>query len=989
MKKFLCMALSLLMLLPVVAALPITASATDATPSGQIWEGEYDLRNYTGNAVVSSNNDTMYAQGYDKDIAKYNNETNYPNSERPSMDGHAMWKAAGVGNWIEFTLDVKTSGEKHVYLQAINAVDFAQFKVTLRKNGVDATNATVLAEKIDQYSSSGKFVEYDLNTVTVEPGKYILRFECVGKNDNMTKTDYILSIDYFELVGNDGIRRTQKIGQRNDTYGTSYVFEDGTIRYEGESMTWTNSTSATTAVQNYCGHSAAVSHTRHYWTNGGTVAVGDTFSFNFMVPESGEYLIAQNSVIASNYGEFQFQIDGVDIGDPVVLTQTTNIPYTQKSTGNKYSTLGTVMLDAGLHTITAVAKTALKFSFDCLDIKKVGEYAPSGQIWEGETDLRNLYYTQTEKHNDFYGQDITSYNTNENSPTKPSMDAHAIWKNVALNDEMTFTLTSETSGTKTLYIRFLHAVDFGKFDIIWNGQKLGKTVDMYAAKPYYLEDKAIGTVTVEKGKSYTLTFKSVGTSNTAYNMSIDFIELVGEDGIRRAQDINARTNAYGILDVLDDGTIRYEAEGLTANNHDIYLGHTAVTNYRTHVKKELGELGESLSLTFNVPDAGIYKLKGINGVVNTDYGTFAVTINSKAMGTYDLYNKTKYGNSSISSRYVAFDDASILLNAGANTITFTAVETQATKNMLSVDYFDIQKVDGYANITERKLSVGQDLAITYYATIDSEMVENYTPAMVFSMKNTKGEDASETVLASNYTPNIHRQNHSFRFEHIAPQLIGEDINVSLVLVDELGAVVKTLDTYTDSIKKYLVSLATSNDATTELKTLVSDMLVYGQASKEYLNATAIKDVIDDTITASAWFAASETAIPSTKMEKSTSTGNSKFTTAGVRVDNINKLYFVFTADADKTVTVKVGGKTLEAINMGNGSYIVYTDGISAIKQDTKVTAELQENGVTVQTLKISINDYAYAMKDDAKAGAVVTALYRYGASAVAYVSSAN
>lgn len=287
-------------------------------------------------------------------------------------------------------------------------------------------------------------------------------------------------------------------------------------------------------------------------------------------------------------------------------------------------------------------------------------------------------------------------------------------------------------------------------------------------------------------------------------------------------------------------------------------------------------------------------------------------------------------------------------------------------------------------ISGRQLSVGKDLAVTYVANVHKSFIGEYKLAMKFEMKTSGGNAAFEIVAPK--TQNVSSGEYSFRFEHVAPQVMGEDINVSLVLVDDEGNVVKTLDTLTDSVKKYLMQIVADDNSSAALITLASDLLAYGQASKEYLNATEIKDVLDGT---EQGLTPSNVEVAESTPTIGASTGVSKFTSAGVRVGNVNKLYFTFSADSTKTVTVKVGDKTLEATSLGNGNYVVYTDGIYALNHGVGVVAELLEDGQVVQTITYSINDYAYAMKDNATVGKVATALYRYGASAVAYATPAN
>ena len=285
------------------------------------------------------------------------------------------------------------------------------------------------------------------------------------------------------------------------------------------------------------------------------------------------------------------------------------------------------------------------------------------------------------------------------------------------------------------------------------------------------------------------------------------------------------------------------------------------------------------------------------------------------------------------------------------------------------------------NAPMRRPSIGKDLAITYDMIVDDLFIgKNNTLAVEFTMKDTTGETASATVAHSEKTAS----KYSFRFEHLAPQVIGEAITISLKVVDGEGKDVYTLYTFTDSIKAYLMQVIKSAKQPALLKTLASDLLVYGQAIHDYLGATEIAKVLDGT---EEGLTSSNVEVPASAPEKSASSGVSKFVGAGVRVGNTNKMYFTFTPDTTKDVTVKINNMAVEATDLGNGTWVVYTPGVSAANHGDNVTAELFENGESVQTLAISINNYAYAMKDHATMKDVATALYRYGASAAAYAAA--
>jgi len=284
------------------------------------------------------------------------------------------------------------------------------------------------------------------------------------------------------------------------------------------------------------------------------------------------------------------------------------------------------------------------------------------------------------------------------------------------------------------------------------------------------------------------------------------------------------------------------------------------------------------------------------------------------------------------------------------------------------------------NGPERELALSQDLSVIYHLTVDDQFIgTGNTLAVEFAMKTSGGNDASVTVAPSA----TDASKYSFRFAHLTPQVIGEAITVTLKVVDAEGNDFYTLYTFDDTIKAYLMQLVKATSSSAQLKTLASSLLVYGQELHEYLGATCVK-VLDGT---EEGLTPSEAEVTAADMTKTESTGVSKFTGAGVRIANTNKMYFTFTPDTTKDVTVKINGVDAEATDLGNGTWIVYSDGIAAHEHSSYVSAELFEAGVSVQTLSLSICNYANAMKNDATVGDVVTALYRYGAAAYAYKNS--
>jgi hypothetical protein len=179
-----------------------------------------------------------------------------------------------------------------------------------------------------------------------------------------------------------------------------------------------------------------------------------------------------------------------------------------------------------------------------------------------------------------------------------------------------------------------------------------------------------------------------------------------------------------------------------------------------------------------------------------------------------------------------------------------------------------------------------------------------------------------------------------------------------------------------SVKTYAQNKLNAADSSTELKQLLTDLLYYGNAAYNYVNQTTGNTVIagvENLGTASK-------AEPTDADDKCVIKNNEDitefeawFSAAGVRFENVNKLYVKLGGSLDN-VTLKINGVEVAV------SATVYTDGILPTGFDEVYTFELCVDGTLVQTLTYSVNSYAFAKSSDDLA----LALYRYGQSAVAY-----
>ncbi|MBQ9080759.1 MAG: hypothetical protein IJY27_06780 [Clostridia bacterium] len=297
-------------------------------------------------------------------------------------------------------------------------------------------------------------------------------------------------------------------------------------------------------------------------------------------------------------------------------------------------------------------------------------------------------------------------------------------------------------------------------------------------------------------------------------------------------------------------------------------------------------------------------------------------------------------------------------------------------------YYDESATPQYYNETSAtsvkfvgaSITVGQDLTMNYYVEIyDSELIANIASIAMRFTRNGK----TELVYAGE--PNTDGQ-YVFAYEHIAPQCMGDLIDAELVVVDgENATVIASKMDY--SVKENAAQLLQMYPDNAELVQLVTDMLYYGAASQTYRNYNA--DALVTANVTGLGSSSADTAVPTaTDMELSTSTGTAKFTAAGVRFSNVNKLYVKL--NTIENVTLKVNGKDVTLTDT-----TFYTDAIYATGFDTVYTFELYENGTLVQTLKYSVKSYVYVMKDSSNTAmaALAKALYAYGKSAIAYYSN--
>lgn len=290
------------------------------------------------------------------------------------------------------------------------------------------------------------------------------------------------------------------------------------------------------------------------------------------------------------------------------------------------------------------------------------------------------------------------------------------------------------------------------------------------------------------------------------------------------------------------------------------------------------------------------------------------------------------------------------------------------------------------------LTVGKDLTMNFYlpGDITSDIKLRVT-------MNQKSEILKGTLSDGLY---------KFSFSGIAPQFMGDDISVDIVVVDDNGNAVRVLASesgfgitsyFNKLLSKTATELGISNEKYAAMKTLIADILNYGAAAQVYVGYKT-DSLVNEGVTGGTRF----DSLAETDMKiKGTAQEGVSFYSATVYYDNTNKLYFRIKADdlAGLKAVIKRGGvtvKTVEASEFiagvdknGETVYSIYSDDIYATEFDTVFTVTLYRGAIEGQTLTYSVNSYVYSKQNDggsalSNTARLARAMYCYGVSSDIY-----
>ena len=300
-----------------------------------------------------------------------------------------------------------------------------------------------------------------------------------------------------------------------------------------------------------------------------------------------------------------------------------------------------------------------------------------------------------------------------------------------------------------------------------------------------------------------------------------------------------------------------------------------------------------------------------------------------------------------------------------------------------------------ALLRRRGNALSLESSITLATYITKDVVDYYDEVYAEFTRNGKTEKVypSDKTLTSNSTVYC-----IFYYTGISPQALGD--NVSITFYGIKDGVKYNGNAYKYSATDYIKSTLNKPTSSAKLKTLLVDLVYYGEACQVYQNYKTdnlLTDILTDE--QKAFHSTGDLNLTNIKNSKYSLCDNRlvKFGTA-LRLNNSVKMAIAMNMTnvtlEELSLKVKKGSRTMtysyskNPENFGKGKdgyWYFYFDGVYANQMSDEVLITAYKGSEQVSyTLKYSVESYA-AIVTDAKIKAVTDAMMRYGNSAKAYV----
>ena len=295
-------------------------------------------------------------------------------------------------------------------------------------------------------------------------------------------------------------------------------------------------------------------------------------------------------------------------------------------------------------------------------------------------------------------------------------------------------------------------------------------------------------------------------------------------------------------------------------------------------------------------------------------------------------------------------------------------------------------------IKSADLTLTDSIAMNYKVAVakNHELTKDGEPVMTFQIGGRSYQaaaaESSESEDAIEY---------SYSLKELLPQQMSEKVNATVSL-GEISATKKdySVQIYCESmLKKDSEALGISTYKLTALRTLLVDMLYYGDAAQEYIGQTAVTTA-GLTEEQKAWRSSDTTGSASNNRGVSgTASEDYKWQSARLQLRDRVAVVLSFYAKETENLVVRatVNGQEKEYTNFhenGNGSYSVVLEGVMPTQYETAVSAQLYQGESPIgQKVTYSVGTYVYKMKNEEGLKDMLRGIYDYGYAARAYANT--
>ena len=375
-------------------------------------------------------------------------------------------------------------------------------------------------------------------------------------------------------------------------------------------------------------------------------------------------------------------------------------------------------------------------------------------------------------------------------------------------------------------------------------------------------------------------------------------------------------------------------------------------------------------------DYEFIKVDGLNKPIVSDGTVVTYYYKNKNEEHTHTWSAWKYNNDAVYNSSSDYKD-------GTQTRTCSACGKSETK-----------EAPNTALLRRRGNALSLESSITLATYITKDVVDYYDEVYAEFTRNGKTEKvypSGKTLTSNSIVYCI------FNYTGISPQALGDDVSITFYGVKD--GVTYNGNAYKYSATDYIKSTLNKPTSSAKLKTLLVDLVYYGEACQVYQNYRTdnlLTDILTD----------EQKALRSTADLNLTNIKNASYETCknrlvkfgtALRLNNSVEIAIPLnmtnvTLD-DLSFKVKIGSRTLTytyAENPDNfekgkdGYWYFYFDGVYANQMSDEVFITAYKGNEQVSyTLKYSVESYA-ATVTDAKLKAVTDAMMRYGNSAKAY-----